>query len=60
LRAQAKDGLVAKDYDFAIVGQAIVGAIHQASSSSFRRGRSRAAIVKALTQFIVRALSPRK
>jgi AcrR family transcriptional regulator len=59
LRQQAKDGLVAKDYDFAIIGQAIVGAIHQASSHSFRRGRTRAAVVKALTQFFVRALSPK-
>ena len=59
LRAQAKEGLVAKDYDFAIIGQAIVGAIHQASSHSFRRGRSRAAVVKALTQFFVRALTPK-
>lgn len=59
LRMQAKDGLVAKDFDFAIVGQAIVGAIHQASSYSFRRGRSRASVVKALSQFIVRALSPK-
>jgi AcrR family transcriptional regulator len=58
LRTQAKDGLVAKDYDVAIVGQAIVGAIHQASNYSFRHGRSRSALVKALTQFIVRALSP--
>jgi AcrR family transcriptional regulator len=59
LRIQAKEGLVAKDYDFAIVGQAIVGAIHQASSFSFRRGRSRAALVRALSQFFVRALSPK-
>jgi AcrR family transcriptional regulator len=59
LRTQAKQGLVAKDYDAAIVGQAIVGAIHQASGYSFRRGRSRNALVKALTQFIVRALSPK-
>ena len=59
LREQAKQGLVAKDYDFAILGQAIVGAIHQASSHSFRKGRSRATVVKALTQFFVRALSPK-
>ena len=59
LRTQAKDGLVAKDYDFAILGQAMVGAIHQASSYSFRRGRTRASLVKALTQFFVRALSPK-
>ncbi len=60
LKMQAKDGLVAKDFDFQLLGQAIVGAIHQASSFSFRSGRSRAALVKTLTQFIVRALSPRK
>ncbi|MBL9097076.1 MAG: TetR/AcrR family transcriptional regulator [Alphaproteobacteria bacterium] len=59
LREQAKDGLVARDFDYAIVGQAIVGAIHQASSYSFRHGRSRGALVKALTQLIVRALSPK-
>jgi AcrR family transcriptional regulator len=60
LKAQAKEGLVAKDFDFALLGQAIVGAIHQASSFSYRRGRSRAALVKTLTQFFVRALSPWK
>lgn len=59
LRVQAKDGLVSKDFDFTILGQAIVGAIHQASSYTFRRGRSRASLVKGLTQFFVRALSPK-
>ncbi len=60
LKTQAKEGVVAKDFDFPLLGQAIVGAIHQASSFSYRRGRSRAALLKTLTQFIVRALSPRK
>jgi AcrR family transcriptional regulator len=60
LKAQAKAGVVAKDFDFPLLGQAIVGAIHQASSFSYRGGRSRGALVKTLTQFIVRALSPRK
>jgi len=59
LREQAKAGLVAKDYDFAMLGQAIVGAIHQASSYSFRRSRSRAALVKTLTLFFARALTPK-
>lgn len=59
LREQAKQGMVAKDYDFAMVGQAIVGSIHQASSYSFRRGRSRATLIKTLTQFFVRALTPK-
>ena len=59
LQLQAKQGMVAKDYDFAMVGQAIVGAIHQASSYSFRRGRTRAGLIKALSQFFVRALTPK-
>jgi len=59
LRTQAKDGLVAKDFDAAIIGQAMVGAIHQASSYTFRSGRPRAALVKALTQFFTRALTPK-
>jgi AcrR family transcriptional regulator len=60
LKTQAKEGLVAKDFDFALLGQAIVGAIHQASSFSYKRGRSRNALIKTLTQFIVRGLSPHK
>lgn len=58
LKVQAQQGLVATDYDVQIIGQAIVGAIQQASSFTFKRGGSRAALVKSLTQFIVRALSP--
>jgi AcrR family transcriptional regulator len=60
LKTQAKEGLVAKDFDFTVLGQAIVGAIHQASGHSYRSGRSRGALIKTLTQFIVRGLSPRK
>ncbi len=60
LKMQAGQGLVAADFDFPIIGQAIVGAIHQASGFSFERGRSRAALVKSLTRFIVRALTPDK
>lgn len=60
LKLQAGQGLVAADFDFPIIGQAIVGAIHQASAFSFERGRSRAALVKTLSRFIVRALTPDK
>lgn len=60
LKLQAKQGLVASDFDYAIIGQAIVGAIHQASHFSFERGQSRATLVKSLTRFIVRALRPEK
>ena len=60
LKGQAQQGLVANDYDFALMGQAIVGSIHQASRYSFERGLPRSVLVKSLTQFIVRALSPVK
>lgn len=60
IKLQAKQGLIAKDFDFAVIGQAVVGAIHQASGYSFDRGLPRQKLVKSLTQFIVRALSPGK
>jgi AcrR family transcriptional regulator len=59
LKLHAKTVPTARDYDLAILGQAIVGAIHQASQYAFRGGRSRAQLVKTLTQLIVRALAPR-
>jgi len=59
LKTHTKNAMVARDYDLPILGQAIVGAIHQASGFAFRSGRSRALLVKTLTQFIVRALAPR-
>ena len=59
LKTHTKNALVARDYDLPILGQAIVGAIHQASGFAFRGGRSRAVLVKTLTQLIVRALAPR-
>ena len=48
------------DFDVEVVGQAIVGAIHQAASEGFRSGRSRESVVKSLTRFLVRALKPAK
>lgn len=59
LKTHSKNALVARDFDLPILGQAIVGAIQQASSFAFRSGRSRAILVKTLTQMIVRALAPR-
>ncbi|MBI1209949.1 MAG: TetR family transcriptional regulator [Alphaproteobacteria bacterium] len=59
LKVHAKTVPMARDYDLPILGQAVVGAIQQASSFAFRTGRSRAHLVKTLTQLIVRALSPR-
>src|SRR6202035_218508 len=45
-------------YDADIVGQAIVGAIHQTASEGSRAGRRREDVVKNLTRFLVRALRP--
>ena len=59
LKSHGKTAPIARDYDLPILGQAIVGAIHQASGFAYRSGRSRALLVKTLTQLIVRALTPR-
>jgi len=59
LKVHGKTVPMARDYDLPILGQAVVGAIHQASSYASRSGRNRAHLVKTLTQLIVRALSPR-
>ncbi|HEX4634628.1 MAG TPA: TetR/AcrR family transcriptional regulator [Rhizomicrobium sp.] len=45
-------------YDADIIGQAIAGALHQASRECHRSGRSRDALVKNLTAFLTRALRP--
>jgi len=45
-------------FDPDIIGQAIVGAIHQTASAGFRAGRSRADVIGNLTRFLVRALKP--
>jgi len=58
LRQQAGEGRVARGYDYAVIGQAVVGAIHQASLVSFENGGSKATLVRNLSRFIVRALKP--
>ena len=58
LKVQAGQGLVASGYDHAVIGQAVVGAIHQASVTAFERGRPKEVLVRNLTRFIVRALEP--
>jgi AcrR family transcriptional regulator len=52
----AEDGGLPQGLDTGVVGQAIVGAIHQASSVAHRQGKPRAAVVKTLTKFLARAL----
>ena len=46
----------ADHYDADIIGQAIVGAIHQTGHEAARSGRSRRDVVDNLTRFLVRAL----
>ena len=45
-------------YNAEIIGQAIAGALHQASRESHRSARSREELVKNLTAFLTRALRP--
>jgi len=58
IRAAAAHGQVSDACDVDIVGQAIVGAIHQAASEGHRTGRNPQAVVETLTRFLVRALRP--
>jgi AcrR family transcriptional regulator len=56
VRAAAARGEVLADYDLDIIGQAILGAIHQAASEGYRSNRKREDVVHNLTRFLVRAL----
>jgi AcrR family transcriptional regulator len=56
VRTAASGSAAADDYDFDIIGQAIVGAIHQTGHEAARTGRSRNDIINNLTRFLVRAL----
>lgn len=58
IRQAADNGSACRSYDADIVGQAIVGALHQTSREAHRAGRSRAALVENLTRFLTRALRP--
>jgi AcrR family transcriptional regulator len=58
LRDTAQAGHAFRGYDADIVGQAILGAIHQTASAGYRAGRNREDVVKNLTRFLVRALAP--
>lgn len=56
LRRAQRAGLVSTEFDPAIVGQAIVGAIHQVSTEGPRSRRNREAVLDNLTRFLARAL----
>ena len=51
-------GNAAMDYDPDIIGQAILGAIHQTGDEGYRSGRKRQDLVDNVTRFLVRALRP--
>jgi len=58
LRKAADAGVTCDSYDAAIIGQAIVGAIHQVSRAGARGKIGREALVENLTRFLTRALKP--
>lgn len=51
-------GAAARIYDADIVGQAILGAIHQTGAEGSRSRRKRQDVIDNLTRFLVRALKP--
>jgi AcrR family transcriptional regulator len=53
-----REGKACSSYDVEIIGQAIVGALHQSSREAHRSGRDRAALVENLIRFLTRALKP--
>ncbi len=56
IRQAAAHGAAADVYDMDVIGQAIVGAIHQTGHEAARSGRSRKDVVDNLTRFLARAL----
>lgn len=58
VRLAATEHATADLYDADIIGQAIVGAIHQTGHEAARSGRSRRDVVDNLTRFLSRALKP--
>ncbi|MEI9931395.1 MAG: hypothetical protein WDM89_12845 [Rhizomicrobium sp.] len=53
-----KNRSAARIYDADIIGQAILGVIHQTSSEGHRSGRKRRDVIDNVTRFLVRALKP--
>lgn len=58
VRQATQNGRAVEGYDADIIGQAIVGAIHQTGHEAARSGRTRRDVVDNLTRFLVRALKP--
>jgi AcrR family transcriptional regulator len=57
-REMMRVGLACRTYNADIVGQAILGAIHQVASESARSQRPREEVIDNLTRFLVKALKP--
>jgi AcrR family transcriptional regulator len=58
VREAQRTGLACTTYNAEIVGQAILGAIHQTASEGSRSQRPRAEVLDNLTRFLVKALKP--
>ncbi len=58
VREAQRTGHACTSYNPAIVGQAILGAIHQVASEGARSQRPRAEVLDNLTRFLVKALKP--
>ena len=58
VRVLTHNGLACTSYDADIVGQAILGAIHQAASEGARSQRASGEVIDNLTRFLVKALKP--
>jgi AcrR family transcriptional regulator len=58
IREAVREGKASASYNVEIVGQAIVGALHQTGREAQRSGRCREELVKNLTSFLTKALKP--
>jgi AcrR family transcriptional regulator len=58
IREAVADGKASPSFNAEIIGQAIVGALHQTGREAHRSGRCREELVKNLTCFLTKALRP--
>ena len=58
IREAVREGKASPSYNVEIIGQAIVGALHQTGREAQRSGRCREELVKNLTGFLTKALKP--
>ena len=58
IREAVRENKASASYNVEIIGQAIVGALHQTGREAQRAGRCRDELVKNLTSFLTKALKP--